>query len=354
MKKILYLASVEWGWIKQRPHFLAEELSRYYEITFVNITLPGRAVKSSVPGLEILNIYRLPFERYSVVAFISKLIRTIQLQLKRNNPDYIWVASPLHLETAKKFKGKAKVIYDCMDDMLAFPMTEKDMTKRRKCESELFRLADYVFASAEHLKKTLIERYGSREVFVINNAISSTLLEEQDVDVQKCLVEFEVDHFNITYVGTISEWFDFDLLLYILNNIPRVCFYLFGPSRVAIPKHDRIKYCGAVEHQYIKSVMEASDALIMPFKITELIRSVNPVKLYEYIGSGKPSLAPRYGESVPFSDFVALYENEKECLSYIEQMTGHEYKVKAKKDREAFLERNTWNYRAKQISELIK
>ena len=32
MKKILYLMHVPWGWIKQRPHFIAENLSKYYKV----------------------------------------------------------------------------------------------------------------------------------------------------------------------------------------------------------------------------------------------------------------------------------------------------------------------------------
>ena len=32
MKKILYVMNVEWNWIKQRPHFIAEGLSKNYHV----------------------------------------------------------------------------------------------------------------------------------------------------------------------------------------------------------------------------------------------------------------------------------------------------------------------------------
>ena len=32
MKKVLYVMHISWGWIKQRPQFLAEELAKYYEV----------------------------------------------------------------------------------------------------------------------------------------------------------------------------------------------------------------------------------------------------------------------------------------------------------------------------------
>ena len=34
-KKILYIMHVDWNWIKQRPHFIAEELTTWYDIKVV-------------------------------------------------------------------------------------------------------------------------------------------------------------------------------------------------------------------------------------------------------------------------------------------------------------------------------
>ena len=34
-KKMLYIMHIDWNWIKQRPQFLVEELSQYYDVTVV-------------------------------------------------------------------------------------------------------------------------------------------------------------------------------------------------------------------------------------------------------------------------------------------------------------------------------
>ena len=94
------------------------------------------------------------------------------------------------------------------------------------------------------------------------------------------------------YVGTISEWFDFDLLISILDEYKTINAVLIGPSDVKIPKHDRIHYLGTVERKYIFNIMSHAWVLVMPFLINELVKSVNPVKLYEYIYMGKPIIAP--------------------------------------------------------------
>ena len=56
------------------------------------------------------------------------------------------------------------------------------------------------------------------------------------------------------YVGTISHWFDFDILLKSLNEFEDIEYRLIGPvSGVTIPENDRIKYLGSVDHQDIYS-----------------------------------------------------------------------------------------------------
>ena len=42
----------------------------------------------------------------------------------------------------------------------------------------------------------------------------------------------------------------------------------------------------------------------MPFKLNDIIRDVDPVKLYEYISMGKPVISVYYKEVNQFRDFV--------------------------------------------------
>jgi hypothetical protein len=50
-------------------------------------------------------------------------------------------------------------------------------------------------------------------------------------------------------------------------------------------------------HTRVKSIMAEADILFMPFQVTDLIQSVNPVKLYEYIYSNKASISVGYDET---------------------------------------------------------
>lgn len=368
-KSILYLTNVPWGWIKQRPHFLAEYLSRDFDVTvfqqhylrnpFKNNFLVGDQVKET----ESFHIYDyilspggkiLPGFVISLVNFF--LVRILSTKL-RHKYDVIWFSSPMVYERFKFLKGKAKVIiYDCMDDYLEFPAIKKNKKKSdeiKKSEREILEKATLTLFSADYLMKKVLSRYNlSVPNIIVNNAIEIP-------DSQNCL-ESEVCK-NIkalekpfVYIGTVSEWFDFKLILNLLDQHSDLNFVIIGPKLVPIPLHPRLHYFGPVEHNQVFSLISASYAVVMPFVINELIRSVNPVKLYEYIFSGKPVVAVRYEETEKFSRYVYLYNNIEEFNKILSAIEEENRTIEYLEDCKKFAEDNTWENRCKKVNSEIK
>jgi hypothetical protein len=92
----------------------------------------------------------------------------------------------------------------------------------------------------------------------------------------------------------------------------------------------------------------------MPFIVNPLIESVNPVKLYEYILSGKPTLAVRYGETNYFSEYVYLYNSYEEFEHYIKKLINESISQKNSMDEICkFCADNTWDKRAKEIKKVV-
>ena len=88
----------------------------------------------------------------------------------------------------------------------------------------------------------------------------------------------------------------------------------------------------------------------MPFKLNELITSVDPVKLNEYINYNKPIISIYYDEIKRFSPFVSFYENKEDLNSLLESMIKNKFPKKySDKQRIEFLESNTWDERIKTI-----
>lgn len=354
--KILYLMHVDWNWIKQRPHFIAEKLHDNgieIDIFYTKYFYKDKLTTNERGNLSIHQIPRLPFSRYKIVkAFNEKLYRNLILKLqKRNKYDYIYITHP-----SLYFDGiKIPIIYDCMDDVLAFDSESKNNESLFLKEKLLVNNAKYVLFTAENLKNTVLSRFNledSPKYNINNNAIElpsyENKSEKYNLGTNKKI--------KFVYIGTITEWFDFEMLKKLDSD--KFEFHLFGPIyniEESFPENFIIH--GSVKRDLIFSIMQAADILIMPFKVTELIKSVNPVKLYEYIYSCKPIITVRYGESEKFKDYVYLYDNSdvKSFIEAIEKIQQNNMLAKNSPDNnKAFVENNTWINRTDNIIKLIK
>lgn len=361
-KKMMYLSNVNWSWIKQRPQFLAEELSIYYDI---DVYLKKEYKKSKITGNKINNninfkkIFRFPMERYNFISKINKFIVGRQLVKVCNNYDILFLTDPSYYPWMKASCKNKIIIYDCMDDNAEFPYIKNNLYKLRaylKAEKMLIKDCTLLITTSNYLKNVLIDRYKidelEKKIFVVNNAIDSNTIKIKE---NKLISNEKKDKVNIVYIGTIETWMDFDLIIRSLDDCHKLIYNIYGPSGIDIPKHDRLIWHGPVEHSEIVNIMESADILVMPFKIIPLILSVNPVKLYEYISSLKPVIAVDYEETRKFDEYVYLYKNYDQYMNIIKDiMNGAIKKEKDVEGIKQFLAQNTWAERAKFINDKIE
>lgn len=359
-KKILYLTAIPWGWIKQRPQFLAEILSQDFSVDV--FSKKSYAIKQSdllnkanpqyknlkLNSFRIIPFAAIPLIRNLKLNWINKLLINFQIpSFKRY--DIIWVTSAsLYNLIRHKVNKNQCLVYDCMDDILEFPVTKNSPKRKLLCmknENRLLHDASLVFCSADYLKNKIIERSGipSQKVVTVNNAIEIPVnipLETNDIHTNEIIQMLKINK-SLVYIGTIDEWFDLDSIMYVLDNEKDLHLVLIGPARLDLPKHERIHYMGTVTHDEIFHIMPHAFALIMPFKLNELIRSVNPVKLYEYIYAGVPVIASKYGETLKFSKYVNLYTDKIDLLEIINRIKMSNSNINIQTNQK-FVADNTW------------
>lgn len=327
---------IPWGWIKQRPHFLAEGLNEIYDVNVYYrkaLTISNKGLKEQKNhNLLIKKFITIPFEKLPILKslkldWINRLLVKCYIS-GIDKYDVIWVSSiGIYSIFERLIPPSSILIYDCMDDELEFPAitAHKKYLKKLACiEKRLINRANFVLCSALYLSKKIVNRTNlliHDKITIINNAISIPEKENYNnsipVEIEEKLSVLKKHSPVLLYVGAVAEWFDFESMIEVLNKNDRISLVLIGPSKIKIPVHDRIIHLGTIERKYIFDFMKLSDALIMPFKINELIRSVNPVKLYEYIYSNKPIIAPLYTESKPFNKYVYLYDSKKELFDLV-------------------------------------
>ena len=349
--------NVDWDWVKQRPHFLARHLAKSHDLVVVYPHSWRRRylVENDRSGLRLRRFFRMPFGgKFPFISLLNTHILRVMawLFMQWHRPDIVWVSSP---ELFKYLPGKlqARLIYDCMDDVLAFPSNAPRREILAASENELVAASSRVLCSSGHLLNKLSARAGYPEKYaVIHNAFEPSAFRPVAPR-----AESVNSSYVLGYVGTLSSWLDIAALLELVNAFPSLEVHLIGPIEnlgSAMPGHARIRHLGAVRHEDLPAQVNRFDALLMPFLVTELILSVDPVKLYEYVFFDKPIVSVNYPELERFADFVDFYTSYAGLLSIIQQYldTGFRKKYSAKQRRE-FIAVNTWAERVAGIEKIL-
>lgn len=350
MKRIVYFCPVDWRWIKQRPQFLAEGLQKYGNVTAIYPWKNRRKdLQNKAPSTVKLQPYfTLPSlgGRVPLMDRVNRLLSRVQISLMigPEKPDILWLTMPWQIELTPA-RLECPIIYDCMDDYVAIHMQEGCQTKIQEQERELIQRASLIFVSSQHLLTLLEERYCVEpgKLYLLRNGYSA--------EWPKCSQQETRpgERLKIGYFGTIGRWFDFETVLESLSACENVEYHLYGPTEdgVVIPRHERIAVHGVVEHHQIPVCAVALDALVMPFVPDEIVQSVDPVKLYEYVHLNKHILCIRYPEIERFEPFVEFYDAKEAYIKQLRRLLNEKPEVKyTPQQAEAFLKENSWAMRA--------
>lgn len=363
MFKILYLSHIDWGWIKQRPQFIAEHLSAqglecevYYQRSRRRVSLKDLPTT----GYKATPLWKVPLKNKSrVLTYLNKVIQRAILKslIRSKKPDVVWVTHPEFLDGLPKPLAP-KLAYDCMDDVIAFYDKGGWIAEHfLASEGELLRRADYVFFSSEHLKRTVLSRATTNaSALLVRNAYGKDRASSQAPESYSKGSAPDRPPTRIAYFGTISTWLDFPALANCCDVHSSLEIDLFGPleppNMLLANLSSQIKYKGVLPHSELKRTSKLYDVLIMPFMITDLIKSVDPVKLYEYIDFDRPIISVYYDEIRRFEKFVNFYRTREELAALVGQ-TCKTLKKYSEKERMEFLNKNTWAERAELVKQVL-
>lgn len=329
--KVLYFSTVNWNWIKQRPHFICEGLSeKGIDIEYISLTpflkqKKQRKIKIN-EHLTINDRYVMPLaSKNSIIEYIN--IKYIE-QIINKEYDVIIITHPLHYHYLRKtLRYNPKVIYECMDNM---PYFYKGLYQKKikRLEKEICKKVDLIITSSYYLKNNIINQYNIEinKVFVISNAVDKNIVSNN-------ISKFKLKKNNLVYIGTIGEWVDIHLLINYAIKHQEDNIYIIGPSDIKMPNKipNNIYLMGVMQHEYIKDIIKQSEILVIPFKINELIKGVDPVKIYEYKAFNKIVVATEWEELVrhnnkeniffyrgfiEFENIIRILRNKKNYFNY--------------------------------------
>lgn len=158
----------------------------------------------------------------------------------------------------------------------------------------------------------------------------------------------------IGYYGAIAPWLDYDLIHETAKRHPEYELVFIGVDYDgALAKLDtsfkNIHYLGVKKQSELPSYAVHFDCAIIPFMPGDIAKSTSPIKLFEYMALGLPTVCTKdLNECVGYK-YVYVAKNASDFEKYLQEAIGQSRDNNVKKELLAQAENNTWEYRAKEI-----
>lgn len=366
-KPVLFLSSVNWQFLWQRPQQLASRLARLgRRVVYVNAQRMGLAGFDTLPengaGLNLAlasliaeqsyqamdNLFVLsPVEqvsdkqgscRYVLDDFLAQVTRMYELN------DYAcWVLSPLWAPSLRRLPGRKTIVYDCIDEHGGMA----DDRRVRELEAELIRQSDIVLVTSKNLLSA--KSNSAKQIFYVPNGASRSAFEQAQTGghVQDATPEdiCSIPRPRIGFVGAIAKWVDQKLLRNVALKRPNYSFVFIGPAFVDISalKLPNVFILGAKPYDVLFSYYRQLDVGLIPFIEDDLQAWYsNPIKAYEYIAAGLPVVSTRIPELESLGALVSIASTEDEFCDLIDKAV--EGKLRPDRQaRERFWEFYDWD-----------
>jgi len=270
------------------------------------------------------------------------------------------IYQPHNLEVAKKLShhfGSSMFCYDMTDDWSEFPGQSPARKKIvRTSEEKVLKEVDLVFAASGKLLEKA--KRINQKAFHLPNGTSfsnfNRVTENISIDpeVRACLKP------RIGYIGKITPWrLDLDLIRFLAVNRPSWSFLLIGPIHPAarpfvkeVKEIKNLHLIGPKCYWDLPNYIKGFDACILPHKVDPLTESMDPIKLYDYLATGKTIVSTNIREAFKFKEIIKVVHSKEEFLSVltdvIEKDDGIDFTKRVETARE-----NSWENR---IGDLMK
>ena len=243
-------------------------------------------------------------------------VREAAIKLEMPNP-VLWLNFPFKDRLVKAMPFRS-VVYDIMDEFVEFSMAPKDAAER---EGKVLAAAAFVSTGTFALYEKKKDLHKSVEFipcgvdFDLFNAVSRRT-PERPHDFPR--VRGPV----FGYFGSLNERIDAELIEDVARRRPGWTFVLLGPwQRSYSGRRDlrNIHYLGLKAYRSLPAYLAHFDVCMMPYRVTEATKKINPVKLLEYFAAGKPVITARIPDVLRFYEsLVWVADDANEFLTKAE------------------------------------
>lgn len=235
-------------------------------------------------------------------------------------------------------------VYYCIDDYAAHPGV--DVRLIQSCDTKLTREADRVFVAPPALvaAKQALNPTTTFSPHGVDVALFAGAQDERTVVPEAAA---RLPRPVIGYFGLIAAWTDTEMIEWLALQRPHWTFLLVGHAKVdvdALARLPNVVLAGAQPYESLPGWAKAFDVAIIPYRQNQQVRNANPLKLREYLATGKPVVSVPTPEIDRFAEVVRLAPDREGFLGAIEAALRDD-SAAARDARMASVRDMSWDHR---------
>lgn len=310
-----------------------------------------RAPRRVDANLWHCTVPQLPFRRIPGVSLFNRLFgqwalhRAMRVLGARQRIS--WFVTP-HPGFLAKRLGEAFCVYYCIDDYAAHPGVDAEVIAAS--DLALTRKADMVFVAPPSLLAGKQALNGNTH-FSPHGVDAQMFAQASEPATIIPAAARDLPHPVVGYFGSIHEWIDVELIAWLARARPQWTFLLVGYAAIKLPELSalpNVVLAGAQPYASLPAWAKAFDAAIIPYRRNRQVENANPLKLREYLATGKPIVAVGNPEIARFASVVRIAEGREDFLAGLEQVLadGPEHGAA---ERMAAVADQTWDRRVEDV-----
>lgn len=313
------------------------------------ITTRSASEVSETP-FDVVSPRLMPPRRAPLVDRVNKRWLAHQLRSRLRDPAsaILWIRYPTpELVPFVESSGADLVVYESVDDHMGAPGMGKRMRRVfREAEQRILSVAGVVFASSEPIAARLSELHPN--VVLTPNAV--------DIDAFSEVANEPRSPRTAIYAGAANFRFDAELVAQVAARLDGWTFILAGTVDRAVRRRlerlPNIQLTGLLAPDAIPAALARAGVCLMPYRLDPFCDALFPIKLVEYLASGRPVVATPIRAARGFADVVALADGPEDFAAAI-QRSSREDSFEARRTRIERVRPFSWEQRIDQMEAAI-
>ena len=244
--------------------------------------------------------------------------------------------------------GEDFCVYYCIDDYAAHPGVDAELIGRR--DDTLSRAADQLFVAPPSLLPAK-QAINPTTTYAPHGVDLDLFLTARAPETPVAEGARGLTGPVIGYIGSLHEWIDMELIAWLAQARPHWSFLLVGHAAADVSALRPLptgRHAGPLPEAALPTKTKAFDAAIIPYRMNRQVANANPLKLREYLATGKPVVSTSNPEIAKFSQWVRIAEDREGFLAALDLALAEDSEAAAEA-RVAAVAAQTWDRRVDDV-----